>query len=282
MATTTLPGIAATAISISVREQHLQQLLQRRPPLPFIEILADNYLSLRGPHYHALCQLAEHYPIVLHCVGLSIGSGGAAVSYLAKIKTMADEIDAIAISDHLSASELNGVNSHDLLPISYQQQFVEPLCASIGRVQDYFKRPFILENVSRYLSYPDDQLNEGVLLTQLVQKTGIGLLFDINNLFVTAHNLNLNSDQMLANLPLSAVSYYHLGGHQQQGQLLLDNHGSKIAEPVWQLYQQVLTLIGPKPTIIEWDNNIPPLEALFDEANKAHQLMYTAATRAAL
>ncbi|WP_298443937.1 DUF692 domain-containing protein [uncultured Ferrimonas sp.] len=268
---TALPQVAAQAVSFSVREPHLQQILQRQLSLPFIEVMADNYLSLRGPHYHRLCQLAERYPVVLHCVGLSVGSGGAADDYLTKLAIMADELNAIAISDHLSVSQLAEGDSHDLLPLCYQRDLLPALQHSIERLQHRLPLPLILENVSRYLSYRDDNIGEGELLAELHRRTGIGLLLDINNLYVSAHNLQCPVAELLAKLPLTAVSYCHLAGHQPQGELLLDHHGSQVSEPVWQLYQQLLAQMGPRPTIIEWDNHLPPLDTLLGEVARARR-----------
>ncbi|WP_051252906.1 DUF692 domain-containing protein [Ferrimonas kyonanensis] len=268
-----LPGIEPDSVSISLREQHLQQVLQRREPLPFVEVMADNYLALRGPHYQLLQQVAQRYPVVLHCVGLSPGSGGADDDYLRRLGRMASELGAIAVSDHLSVSQLPGGRVHDLLPIRYRPEMLPPLVAAIHRIQDVTGLPFIIENISRYLAYADDCLDEGELLDELHRRTGAGMLLDINNLYVTAHNLGQSPMALLRRFPLGAVAYCHLAGYQQRRHLLVDTHGSRVSEPVWQLYAQVLAAMGPRPTIIEWDNDIPPLEVLLEEARRAETLM---------
>ncbi|SDK34200.1 hypothetical protein SAMN04488540_12715 [Ferrimonas sediminum] len=268
-----LPGIESDSVSISVREQHLQQVLQRRQPLPFVEVMADNYLALRGPHYRLLQQVAQRHPVVLHCVGLSLGSGGADDDYLKRLARMASELGAIAVSDHLSVSQLPGGRVHDLLPIRYCPEMVPPLMAAIHRIQDTTGLPFIIENISRYLAYADDCLDEGELLGELHRRTGAGVLLDINNLYVTAHNLGLSPMALLRQFPLGAVAYCHLAGYQRRQNVLVDTHGSSVSEPVWQLYARVIAAMGPRPTIIEWDNDIPPLSVLLQEADRARSLL---------
>ncbi|MBY5990614.1 DUF692 domain-containing protein [Ferrimonas balearica] len=263
--------------SISLRESHLETLLARPPQLPFIEVLADNFLALRGPHYAKLRALAERYPVLLHCVGFSIGSDTPLeTDYLARVARMARELNAVTVSDHLSLSQTPHGFVHDLLPLNYQKRFLPGLVAKVAALQAALPVPLLLENVSRYLRYPDDELEEGALCQELVAQTGVGLLLDVNNLYVTAHNLESDPYTLLASYPLSAVRQYHLAGHHQNAPLLVDSHGAEVAEPVWVLYRHCLKTVGCHPTIIEWDNNLPPLPRLLDEAQRAQRWLLQA------
>ncbi|GAA4874699.1 DUF692 domain-containing protein [Ferrimonas pelagia] len=263
--------------SISLRETHLAQLLAQRPPLPFIEVVADNFLALRGPHYAGLRQLSEHYPILLHCVGFSFGSAQPpAPDYTRKVATMAQELGALNVTDHLSLSALNDEFIHDLLPIRYHPDSLQALCDNLSRVQEALPVPLLLENPSRYLAYADDEMSEGNMMTKLVQRTGIGVLMDINNLYVTGHNLGLCPQAMLADYPQEAIDLYHLAGHHAQPPLLVDSHSAAICPEVWQLYEYAITQIGPRPTIIEWDNQLPPLPTLIEQAQLAQAYLQAA------
>ncbi|MBY6186998.1 DUF692 domain-containing protein [Marinobacter hydrocarbonoclasticus] len=263
--------------SISLREAHLDPLLDRPPQLPFIEVLADNYLARRGPHYLRLRAVAERYPVLLHCVGFSLGSDAPVdKAYLNRIAAMARELNAATVSDHLSLSQTDSGYVHDLLPIRYRHQTLAPLTDKVRAVQDRLPVPLLLENVSRYTAYQDDQLSEGALFGELVAQTGVGLLMDVNNLFVTAHNLGQDARSMLSEYPSSAVRQYHLAGHHARPPLLVDSHGAAVDDAVWHLYRHCLDTIGCRPTIIEWDNNLPPLPRLLAEAHQAQRWLFAA------
>ncbi|WP_067658550.1 DUF692 domain-containing protein [Ferrimonas marina] len=259
-----------TCASISLREPHMAELLARELPLPYLEVMADNFLSGRGPHYHLLKQLAERYPIELHCVGFSFGST-LDPDYLKAIARLAVDLNARSVSDHLSLSAVPGGFVHDLLPVTYQESSLQVLCDNLGRTQEVLSQPLRLENPSRYLSYQADCLTEGEMMTELHRRCGIEVLLDINNLYVTGHNLGIEPEALMADYPAAAVRQYHLAGHAQQPPLLLDNHGNTVSEPVWQLYQQALESFGVHPTVIEWDDDLPALDTLLGEARQAER-----------
>lgn len=268
-----IPGLAPTDAGISLREGHMAQLLQRREPLPFVEILADNFMALRGPHYHLLRQVAERYPVILHCVGLSLASSGPDEGYLQRLRIMADELGAIGVSDHLAVCRLPDGHVHDLLPVSYSIDTLDRLCQQVERVQQVTGLPMAVENISRYLAYRDDSLDEGEMLSEMHRRTGAGVLLDVNNLYVTARNLDQDPLTLLESFPLEAVHYCHLAGYEQRNRLLVDTHGSRVSSPVWRLYGQVLERMGPRPMVIEWDNAIPQLPVLLEEAARAATMM---------
>lgn len=269
-------SLSPTAASFSVRETHMGELLAETTSLPFIEVMADNFMALRGPHYYQLQQLAERYPVVLHCVGLSLGGAGPTEEYLKRLTYMANELSAIAISDHLSVSTIDGTDLHDLLPIRYDHRTLAQLESQIQRVQTQTRLPLLLENISRYLAYRDDFIDEGEMLAELNRRTDVGILLDINNLYVTAHNLDGDPLVLLKHFPLHAVGYCHLAGHERRQALLVDTHGCHVSEAVWQLFQQVLNSMGPKPTIIEWDNQIPPVATMLRESAIAERILQEA------
>ncbi|GAA5216071.1 DUF692 domain-containing protein [Corallincola platygyrae] len=250
----------------------MAELLSADHPLPFVEILADNFLAMRGVHYQMLQAVAERYPVALHCVGMSVGSEVNS-AYLMRVALMAKELNAISVSDHLSLSQLPGAVVHDLLPICYQEPVISGICANIKRIQSQLEVPFLLENVSRYTTYRDDNIQEGELFHRLHDATGVGMLLDVNNVYVTAHNLNLDAELLLLSYPRQAVCQYHLAGHQSRPPLLVDTHGSHVCAEVWELYLKAIAHFGGHPTIIEWDNDIPPLVELLTSADRAQHLM---------
>ncbi|TAA45097.1 DUF692 domain-containing protein [Corallincola spongiicola] len=267
-------GIPAASASISVREAHLLELLASEPSLPFVEVLADNFLAMRGRHYQLIRQVAERYPVVLHCVGMSVGSTHApAAGYVQRIAALARDLSACAVSDHLSVSAMADEFVHDLLPIQYREACIPRLVKHIRQVQEHLPVPLLLENISRYLAYRSDEISEGQLFGELHRQTGVGLLFDVNNLYVTAHNLQCDVRQMLNEYPIGAVQQYHLAGYQERPPLLVDTHGCPVSPPVWELYALALARFGAKPTIIEWDNDLPPLAELLSTVARAQRLM---------
>jgi uncharacterized protein (UPF0276 family) len=259
---------------IGLREAHMEQILAEQPDLPFVEVLADNFLSIRGPHCFQLCQIAERYPVILHSVGLSLGSSlPPDPEHLRKLCCLADMLKPVAVSDHMSMSALPGHFIHDLLPIPNTQERLEHLVRNVRMVQEKFSVPVLVENISRYLDYRDNQLDETEMLSQLVERTGCGLLLDLNNLFVNASNLSVDIENYLIALPHQSVGYIHLAGFEQIDQMLVDTHGAQVASAVWALFTAYIDQFGQKPTLIEWDNNLPGLEVLLSEVERANVIL---------
>lgn len=275
-------ALLLTGAGIGLREAHMAQILAEQPDLPFVEVLADNFLSLRGPHVYQLLQIAERYPVLLHCVGLSLGSEQRPdPEYLHRLKRLAQMLRPLAVSDHMSMSALPGHFVHDLLPIPYTHARLQHLCENVERVQAQFAIPVLVENISRYLDYRDNQLSETQMLSALVEHTGCGLLLDLNNLYVNAMNLQVDVNHYLAALPHQAVGYLHLAGYEQVDGTLVDTHGARVAPAVWQLFSDYLASYGAKPTLIEWDNNLPTLTELIAEAERAGAMLAREAACAA-
>jgi uncharacterized protein (UPF0276 family) len=272
---------AILGCGIGLRFSHIDQILNERPAIPWLEVLSDNYLVEGSVQQDYLLEVAEYYPLVMHGVGLSLGSVDPLnMNYLQRLKALADKIDPAWISDHLCWSAVHGVHTHDLIPLPYTQSTIEHVAARIRQVQDFLGREVIIENVSSYLQYKDSVMTEWEFISEVVEKADCGLLLDINNIYVSARNHDFEPETYLYGVPGGRVRQLHLAGFEDRGTHLLDTHGYPISEPVWALYEKALQKLGAVPTLIEWDNNIPSLEILLAEADKA-TVMLNQASRVA-
>jgi uncharacterized protein len=262
---------------IGLRAPHLAEIARERPATGFLEIHAENYLA-PSPALQALERLRADYPLSLHAVGLSVGSAdGLDEAHLVRVAALAKRLEPAWVSDHLSWSVLGGRYFNDLLPLPYTEEALEVVVRNVGRLQDALGRQVAIENPSCYLGFAHSTLSEPEFLSELVRRSGCGLLLDANNIVVTAHNLRLDPATWLAGLPAASITEYHLAGHavnDADGQpILIDDHGSKVSEGVWALYAEVLKRFGPRPTLIEWDTDIPPLGMMLDEAARADRVI---------
>lgn len=279
----------APAIGIGWRQPHYRELLQTRPAVDFLEVHSENFFAEGGAALAVLAQGREAYPVSLHGVGLSLGSAaGLDPWHLDQLARLAQTIEPVRISDHacFARGTLAGqpVHAADLLPIPFSRVALDVLCANVQQVQDRLQRRFMVENLSSYLSWKapepaDPALAEPAFLAALARRTGCALLVDVNNIYVNALNAQktgLPGEPLqhcldwLDALPAAAVAELHLAGHchvsDANGDIVIDDHGSRVCEPVWQLYQHAIQRFGPVPTLIEWDTAIPALEVLLDEA----------------
>jgi uncharacterized protein (UPF0276 family) len=248
-------------------------VLATRPALPWLEVHPENYLG-GGPAVRALFELRQDYPVSLHAVGLSVGSAdGLDRRHLARIKGLVDRIEPALVSEHLAWSQAGGAYLNHLLPLPYTEESLAAVCRNVEEVQTILGRRVLIENPSGYLRFAASTIPEAEFLAELARRTGCGLLCDVNNIYVTARNLGLDPVAYLAALPPAAVGEIHLAGHainDADGRtLLIDDHGSPVAPPVWALYERALRRFGPVPTLIEWDTDIPRLEVLVAEARRA-------------
>ncbi|HYR65244.1 MAG TPA: DUF692 domain-containing protein [Reyranella sp.] len=262
---------------IGLRAPHLAEIARERPATGFFEIHAENYLA-PSPALSAVERLRADYPLSLHAVGLSVGStDGLDGAHLARVTALAKRLEPAWVSDHLSWSVLGGRYFNDLLPLPYTEEALEVVVCNVGRLQEALGRQVAIENPSCYLGFAHSTLSEPEFLSELVRRSGCGLLLDANNIVVTAHNLRLDPGDWLAGLPAASITEYHLAGHavnDADGQpILIDDHGSKVSEGVWALYAEVLKRFGPRPTLVEWDTDIPPLGMLLDEAARADRVI---------
>ncbi|HPF58893.1 MAG TPA: DUF692 domain-containing protein [Candidatus Competibacteraceae bacterium] len=268
---TALPAQAG----IGLRHPHLPEFLAAPQPAAWLEIHSENYLAPGGPRLGALERLRGDYPLSCHGVGLSLGSAaGLDAAHLARLRYLYDRLEPEAISEHLAWSTApDGTFLADLLPLPYTDEALAIAAANIERAQQALGRRLLVENPSTYLRFQQADWDEAGFLSELVRCTGCGLLLDVNNLYVSAVNHGSDPQAVLNALPLTAVGEIHIAGHARVatswGELLIDDHGSPVAGPVWALLAATLRLTGPCPVLMEWDTNIPELPVLLAEAERA-------------
>ncbi|TFW28212.1 MNIO family bufferin maturase [Duganella callida] len=257
---------------LGLRKEHYRNFLEGQVAVDFVEVISENFMVAGGQPRHILRQVRERHPVILHGVSMSIGSfDGLRADYLQRLKALADEIEPLFVSDHLSWSRLGGFNSHDLLPLPFSEEALDVVCANIHQAQDALGRAMLFENPSTYLAF-DGDMNEWDFLREMSRRTGCGLLLDVNNIYVSASNNGISTADYIAGIPYEAVRQIHLAGHSQGEDLLIDTHDSPVAQEVWKLYSQVMAKVGPVATMIERDDHIPPLSELMAELSIARQL----------
>jgi uncharacterized protein (UPF0276 family) len=265
-----LPAIAG----IGLRSPHVAQVRRDRPPLGWLEVHSENYFVDGGPALAALEAIRADYPISLHGVGLSLGSTDALdASHLAQLKRLAARIEPAFISEHLCWGRIDGRHLNDLLPLPFTGEALAVCCDRIDAVQAALGRVLLVENVSAYLRFNSDAMAEWEFVAAVAGRTGCKLLFDVNNVYVNAINHGFDSRVYLAAIPGDAVAEIHLAGFDASGPCLLDTHGTRVAPPVWALYRATIDRFGAKPTLIEWDTDLPGLDVLQDEAAIAQSIL---------
>lgn len=281
-------GVAATpgSAGIGLRAPHVAEILDERPPIGWLEVHTENYLG-GGPAVRALAAVRGQYPISLHGVGLSLGSAdGLDRRHLARVADLVRRIEPVLVSEHLSWSIAGGVYLNHLLPLPYTEESLALISENVRQAQEVLGRPLLIENPSSYLRFRDSPIPEPEFLGELARRTGCGLLCDVNNIFVSCANLGLDAGAYLAALPREAIGEIHLAGHARNDadgrEILIDDHGSRVADAVWRLYGRAVDRFGPVPTLIEWDTNIPALEVLLDEARIAEAILGRLGARSAV
>jgi uncharacterized protein len=255
---------------LGLRTAHYQTIIQERPPIDWFEIVTEDFLVAGGKPHYFLNQIREHYPIVMHGVSLSIGSTDPLnIDYLQKVKKLAESIRPAWISDHLCWTGVQGINLHDLLPLPYTEEVIQHVVERISRVQDTLGRQILLENVSSYISFTDSQLTEWEFLNEIIRRADCYLLLDINNIFVSSFNHGFDPHTYINHIDAKRVQQFHLAGHTHMGDHIIDTHDEAIIDSVWKLYAVALQRFGPISTMIERDDNIPPLKELMVELNQA-------------
>lgn len=264
----------ATLAGIGLRAPHYREFLTGRPRAGWLEVHTENYLADGGRDVQVLHRLRRDYPVSLHGVGLGLGAAhGIVPGHLERIRALAERIEPILVSEHLSWGAVPGRQLHDLLPLVLDDATLDLVAARVARVQDVLKRPILVENVSTYVRFAADAMSEAQFLAALARRTGCGLLLDINNLYVNQCNHGEDALAALAAIAPGQVGEIHLGGHLVTPDVVIDHHGAPIADPVWRLYEAALARFGAVPTLIEWDAAVPPLETLLAEADKATALL---------
>lgn len=282
MPTAVLPP---TSIGLGFKPMHLPAIARREAPAPsFFEIHAENYLGAGGPPHHALGEIRRDHAVSIHAVGLSLGSAhGLEKTHLARLKDLVDRYEPALVSDHLSWSRADGAFIHDLLPLPYSEEALAIVALHIEQCQDALRRPLLIENPSVYVQMKGATLSEAEFMNALCRRTGCGWLLDINNLFVSACNLGTDAAAALDAVDPAFVSEIHLAGHAREthpgGDLLIDDHGSPVVDDVWRLYKSFVLKHGARPTLIEWDTDVPAYTVLAGEAQKVSAILEDGAFR---
>ncbi|WP_313953303.1 DUF692 domain-containing protein [Accumulibacter sp.] len=264
---------------VGLKPEHFRQIVDHWPDLGFFEVHAENYMVDGGPFHHYLTRIRERYPLSLHGVGLSIGGATALDrAHLDRLAALIERYAPQAFSEHLAWASHGEVFTNDLLPLPYTPQTLQRVCEHIDQVQTRLKRRMLLENPATYVEFTASTMAETEFLGEVLQRSGCGLLLDVNNVYVSCINHNRDPHAYLGALPLAAVGEIHLAGFARQhdaagAPLLIDSHGAPVAQAVWQLYEHALDRVGPVATLLERDNDIPAFAVLFAEAGHAERLL---------
>ena len=275
---TPTPPAPSPGFGLGLRTAHYAEVLAGPCGVDWFEILSENYMVPGGKPLAMLDQIRRDYPMAMHGVSLSIGSaGGPDLDYLLDLKKLARRVEPLWISDHLCWTGVHGRNLHDLLPLPYTEETIKLVVQNIRRVQDVLERAIVLENVSSYLSFSADSMPEWEFLAAVAKESDSLILLDVNNIYVSSVNHGFDPRRYLDGIPVGRVQQIHLAGHHDHGSHIIDTHDHPVADPVWELYGAALRRFGPVASIIERDDNIPPLAQLVAELDVARRL-----TRAAL
>lgn len=275
-----IPSLAG----VGLKAQHYKTILQEKPKLGWFEVHPENYMGAGGPPHKYLTAIRELYPLSLHGVGMSLGGPSKRLDpeHLKRFKVLKDRYEPWLISEHLAWSTHEGKFFNDLLPLPYTEETLNHLANHVDEMQTYMGKQVLIENPSAYLAYESSPYAETEFLDQLVKRTGCGLLLDVNNIFVSANNQGYDAYDYLDAYPVEHVEEIHLGGHSVEliedddlgiGKLLIDDHSSAVIDDVWDIYKKLIAKTGPKPSLIEWDGDIPEWPVLYNEAKIADGFM---------
>ena len=255
---------------LGLRSDHYDEILSTNPAIDWFEIITENYLVPGGkPHYY-LDKICDKYPVVMHGVSMSIGSTDPVdFAYLYQVKNLSERIKPKWISDHLCWTGVHGKNMHDLLPLPYTEESIKHIVGRIQQIQDFLGQRILIENVSSYITYQQSQMSEWEFVSEIANQSDSLILLDINNIYVSSVNHHFDPYTYLTNIPKNRVCQFHLAGHSNVGTHIIDTHDHDIVDPVWHLYAAAIQHFGCIATMIERDDNIPPLADLVEELNYA-------------
>lgn len=270
---------ARPGAGIGLRAPHRAEIERRAPPVALLEVHSENYFGAGGAELAALERLRERYPLSLHGVGLSLGSADALDErHLAALARLARRFEPLFVSEHLSWSSIDGRYANDLLPLPYTRAALDHLVARIGAVQDRLGRRLLVENIASYLEFGESTMPEWEFVAAVARRSGCAILLDVNNVYVNAVNHDFDAHAYLAAMDPEAVAQYHLAGHEAGSFGLIDTHAAPVAPEVWALYAEAVARLGPRPTIVERDANLPALDVLLAEAEAADAILAGART----
>jgi uncharacterized protein (UPF0276 family) len=267
------PALPATA-GVGLRAPHFREVLDTWPEVGWFEVHSENFFGAGGEPLRVLEAVRERYPVSLHGVGMSLGSSDElSRGHLEKLKRLVDRIQPAAVSEHLCWSSVDGRFLNDLLPLPYTEEALALVCERIDRTQSFLGRTIMIENVSSYLQFTGAEMPEWIFLAEASRRSGCKVLLDVNNIYVSACNHGFDSSEFLAAIPAERVGEIHLAGYEHVDDFLFDTHSRPVYPAVWELYGEALTRLGNKPTLIEWDNDIPAFSVLQVEMRKADRLL---------
>lgn len=258
---------------LGLRTEHYQDVLDGLPKVDWFEVITENYIIPGGRPLDFLYRIHEYYPMVMHGVSMSIGSTDELDwKYLKLVKKLSDRLDVPWFSDHLCWTGMNGKNMHDLLPLPYTDEAIKHVASRIRQVMEFIERPMIIENLSSYVTYKSSQMNEWEFYNTVVEEADCGMLLDINNIYVSSFNHEFDPLEYLNSVPVERVYQFHLAGHSHYGEIIIDTHDHPVIEEVWDLYEHAVKRFGHVSTMIERDDNIPPLADVLEELDHARRI----------
>jgi uncharacterized protein (UPF0276 family) len=265
-----MTSLAPAGCGIGLRREHFADFLAGEPRAAWLEVISENFMAPGGRPRHVLDRVKDRYPLALHGVSLSIGSAEPVDrDYLSRLRALVDWARPATVSDHLCWTSLAGHNSHDLLPLPFTAEALDVTVAKLGEVQDALGRRILLENVSSYVQYQASELTEWEFLAAVSEQAGCGILLDVNNVYVNARNHGFDPVAYLEGIPVGRVEQFHVAGHEDRGDTVIDTHDSPVCAPVWDLYRHAVARFGALPAILERDGHVPSLDELLAEARRA-------------
>jgi hypothetical protein len=266
-------GLPDLGIGVGLRVPHYHEIFETQPAVDWFEIISENFMVPGGKPLANLERALSHYRVVQHGVSLSIGSTAPLDwEYLRGLRALLRKTGSPWVSDHLCFTGAAGVDVHDLLPMPYTEEAIAHIVARARTVQDFLEVRLVLENVSSYLTYTSSQMSEWAFLSAVVEEADCGVLLDVNNIYVSSYNHGFDPQAFVDGVPHHRVVQIHLAGHTNYGDYIIDTHSDHVIDPVWDLYRSAIRRIGPVSTLIEWDEDIPPLATLLAEADKARNI----------
>ncbi len=268
-------GLKPLGAGAGLRHAHFDAIIEQRPAFRWFEIINEDFMGFGGRVRESLQEIRRHYPIIGHGVCLSIGSTDPLdMNYLKNLRTFLDEIESPWTSDHLCFTMVDHTNLNDLIPLPFTQECADNIVSRVKTVQDVLERPFLLENVTRYVTVSDREMTESEFINQIVTRSNCGILLDVTNAYLNSQFHQMDALAFIRSLPLHRVGQMHLAGWETSDDgSFIDSHDAPVPEPVWSLFQQVLELTGPSSVLVEWDKHLPPVERLLQETVQANSIM---------
>ena len=266
-------GLPDLGIGVGLRVPHYRHIIEQRPPMDFFEVISENFMVDGGKPVYHLERVLEHYPVIQH--GVSLGIGGPEAldrAYLQRLKALVRKVQPAWVSDHFCWCGAGGAHLHDLLPLPYTWEVVQLVAERARQVQDFLEVPFALENTSSYMAYTASQMSEWQFISEVAERADIGLMFDVNNVYVSAYNHGFDPHAFIAAVPHERIVQIHVAGHTNLGKVIIDTHRGHVIDGVWDLYRETVARTGPVSTLIEWDDEIPEWPVLAAEAEKARAI----------